>query len=270
MRGVVILLVAMLLGCTEMTTEDPAINASPTPPVYTTVEENTTEAASAPLLVHITDPLPASTLTPCTGAQLFEYDEGNVRDELPRASENERIMVARSGDGLDWDRMDRILMDAATTPDAVVDAHGRIYVYAKHYHYCEEDAEGFAVAVSDDRGWSWHYYWAEIDGLLSTMTQEQPDVIALPDGRFRMYFASSDLLETRPQCDDDEGRNVLACAKLYSAISEDGVHFSLEEGVRFELDRQHVTHPTVLHAQRYQLFSRSANGNYRAVSEDGI
>ncbi len=77
----------------------------------------------------------------------------------------------------------------------------------------------FRSAISDGTG-----RWIAEDGVrFSAPTAADPDVIHLPDGRWRMYYTSG-------RVEDEETGNFSPA--ILSATSTDGAHFKRDEGVR--------------------------------------
>ena len=77
------------------------------------------------------------------------------------------------------------------------------------------------------------------------LTGSMPAIVKLPDGKWRMYFASPSG-ETSPT----EGGASFATNVIKSAISSDGLEWSIEKGIRLspggEFDPDNIGHPTVI------------------------
>lgn len=137
-----------------------------------------------------------------------------------------------------------------------------------------------AVCFSSDEGRTWTK--AEpivVDGMEEGLMRPfDPTLVALPDGKVRVYFTSNrhhDFGVSRPE--------------IYSAISQNGVHYTFEPGVRFGIegrvviDCAVVLHQGVFHlyapdngstADFHQIQSRRqeppTRAGYHATSEDGL
>lgn len=88
-----------------------------------------------------------------------------------------------------------------------------------------------------------------------------PSVVQLPDGKIRMYFFGSEVVRGDPA--RAPGDHV-----IYSALSEDGVHFVVEEGERFQA--RHITDPEVVKAgDEWLMFLSRGPETLLARSKDG-
>jgi hypothetical protein len=173
---------------------------------------------------------------------------------------NTRLMIATSNDGLTWTRTNRILSDQADVPDAISDARGWIFVY--YVTWAEAVRNRIVVAVSPDNGVSWSYKRVNIANVPEGWApQVDPDVMLLDNGNFRLYFTS-----------DPDGAGPTK-PRTYSAISSDGLNFTLEGGVRFAVEEQEVLDPTLLKVDEVWHYFAGGVGegvNYHATSVDGL
>lgn len=121
---------------------------------------------------------------------------------------------------------------------------------AAHQHFPEGDPAAFdkvAVRFSPDQGRHWTAPEVmQLNGLPEGMRFPfDPTLVILPDGRVRMYFTS---LKGRQFTQD------VPC--IHSAISEDGVHYTYEPGVRFAIEGRFVIDCAVLlHQGVFHLYS---------------
>jgi hypothetical protein len=173
---------------------------------------------------------------------------------------NTRLMIATSNDGLAWTRTNRILSDQADVPDAIMDARGWIFVY--YVTWAEEVRNRIVAAVSPDNGVSWVYKRVNIANVPEGWApQVDPDVVLLDNGDFRLYFTS-----------DPDGAGSIK-PRTYSAISSDGLNFTLESGVRFAAEEREVLDPTLLKIGEVWHYFAGGMGegvNYHATSVDGL
>ncbi len=141
-------------------------------------------------------------------------DQGPYRDQ---------ISYATSSDLLNWTDSDVILAEHASVPDAVYRRQdGTIYVY---FVDVSQDGrpEQIGLIRSADGGKTWlDKIIANIQGLGDKVTVD-PDPFVLADGRVRLYFF--DIADTHTPGNS---------GKIYSALSDDGINFVLEQGVRWE------------------------------------
>ncbi|MBI3967460.1 MAG: exo-alpha-sialidase [Chloroflexi bacterium] len=173
-----------------------------------------------------------------------------------------RLMIAYSDDGLTWTRANRVLSDQADVPDAIVDDDGTLRVY--YVTWCPTPVPNrTVVALSGDGGQTWRYRRVTINGIGAQQPSAvDPDVIRLPDGRWRLFFTSA------PGGGPGEPRS-------YSAISDDGITFQVEAGARLTVDGRSVVDPSVVRVgDTWHLFAGGRTdrpgANWHAVSADGL
>jgi hypothetical protein len=155
---------------------------------------------------------------------------------------------------------------------------------AAFQNFPKDDQANFdkvAVSFSVDEGRTWTTpATMVITGMeQGLMRPFDPTLVPLPDGRVRMYFTSN----RSPRFEE-------STPAIYSAISEDGLHYTFEPGVRFGVEGKVVIDCAVcLHQGVFHLFSpdngtpaemreeqipgrpRAASGlGYHATSKDGL
>jgi|UniRef100_A0A7C6A9S4 hypothetical protein len=168
-----------------------------------------------------------------------------------------RILIASSLDGLFWQRMNIILVDSGDVPDAVIGPDGRVYAYFQGLwtHY----TDGIMVGISSDGINDWEFHPIPIPGTETWPGRPcDPDVIVQAD-TFRLYFTGDPINDRQPE--------------TYSAISLDGLNFTLENGVRFEVFGSPVLDPSLLWTNdTLQYFAGGAppGENWHAHSVDGL
>lgn len=160
---------------------------------------------------------------------------------------NHRILIACSSDGLSWQKRYTILADQASVPDAIIDKEGNIRVY-----YCDYFNGGITVAISKD-GENWIY--KRVKGLSPEWAD--PDVVILPDGRYRLYASYFPLVGSQD--------------RIVSAISEDGITFTPEEGNRYHEPGTLLADPDVFWAgDHWVMFVDTGGALIMLTSEDGL
>ena len=168
-----------------------------------------------------------------------------------------RILTATSTDGLLWTRTNSVLVDQADAPSILRDSSDRIWVY--YMSWCEPVRNQMVVMFSDDLE-TWTYRRVYVDGMSPEWAgPADPSVVLLPDLSFRMYFTA--------QPPDDGPR------RTFSAVSSDGLNFTLEPGTRFEAER-HALAPNAFRAGDMWVYFAIDDGpppsNYFAISSDGL
>jgi hypothetical protein len=165
--------------------------------------------------------------------------------------------------------------ERAGVPTVTRLADGRLL--AAHQHFPADfgaDFDKVAVHFSADDGFTWTA--PEVIALAGFPEEMRfpfdPTLVALADGRVRLYFTS-----VRGRRFDE------APPAIYSAIASDGVHYEFEPGQRFGVaGRIVIDCAVVLHAGVFHLFSpdNGASGphgerprrgvGYHAISCDGL
>lgn len=122
-----------------------------------------------------------------------------------------RLLFAESTDGLNFERLNQVLLDQANHPNAVV-TDTAVLVYSTA-HQPDGVVDGEVVSVQllgDDQ---WRTFLVEIEGLetgQAGVVEAYP--VLLPDGRVRLYF----------------GTLVAGEWSIHAAVSEGGVRFQYE------------------------------------------
>ena len=200
------------------------------------------------------------------------------RENRPGPWNNDVLAVRLEADG----RTTRL----ATFPRAGVPTVARLKdgrLLAAFQHFPQDDERNFdrvAAAFSSDEGQSWTTPQPiAIEGLEAGLARPfDPTLVPLPDGRVRLYFTSNRSPDFR--------RGVPA---IYSAISDDGVRYTFEPGMRFAIEGRVVIdcavalHEGVFHllvpdngsagdfAQRPPRGEPPGGGTgYHALSRDGL
>ena len=115
------------------------------------------------------------------------------------------------------------MADQASVPDVIVDMNGYVRVY-----YVDYFNQGIVMAISKDLE-NWAYI--KVKGINESWVD--PSIVILPDGKFRLYASYMPLHGEQN--------------KILSAISDDGIHFKVEPGVRYEGEGT-FTDPDVIYA----------------------
>ena len=160
---------------------------------------------------------------------LLTFDMAEKEGDLfndPNGPYYHDISIASSEDGLNFEKEDRILIEKASVPDAVLLPNGRIMLYAVDGG--GRSNSGLLVGISDDYGESWDFGSLQMEGLSEDITiAADPEITYLEDGTFRLYFIGFVISPgNSPQYNP-------VANQILSAISSDGIHFSVEDGVRF-------------------------------------
>ncbi len=214
-----------------------------------------TQPTSPPLPA--ANPPPAETLTspsPTPDWLVSDIVPPNGKGQPPKDAQNNafgpwatRIMLATSPDGLTFTRTNQIVSDQGGVPNVIVDRDGRTRVY--YVAYGNGNIIAVAIQKSPDE---WVYRKVLISGLPGKGNAVDPFVMILPDGRYRLYFM-----------------HAAPTPIIYSAASDDGIHFATEEGMRFS-PGEAVFDPAVLFTGSEWLMWVNPPAKYIATSPDGL
>jgi len=167
----------------------------------------------------------------------------------------DQTFYATSSDGLNWS--DGILLaNKASVPDVMRTANGTLWAYWVDFtDMTGPGKEKIGIARSTDDGQTWEIIGnANFTGL-GRIVPVDPDAFELPDGRIRMYFYDIAVRQLSHP--------------IYSAISDDGINFTLEEGVRIWMDEIYDPDVIQLPDGSYRMY---LNGGdiFSASSTDGL
>ena len=171
-----------------------------------------------------------------------------------------RLLTATStDDGLTWTKTNAVISDQADAQSIVADDVGRLYCYFVTNH--EDHRDETVVAISYDQGSSWVFKTLTFTGLATgARPPVDPAVVRLDDGRFRMYFSSN-------------MAGAVPYVSTFSALSSDGLNFTLESGVRDSRSDRSVVAPAIVPADGgvLNLFAIVHGGtNSHATATDGL
>ncbi len=165
------------------------------------------------------------------------------------------VESATSPDGLAWTRDQQTIAEHASVPCAIALDAGRILVYYVDASQLPETING---SESLDGGKTWKVLGVTIEGLSGTKAVD-PSIVKLPDGRLRLYY-----FNVHGEI-NQHGEH-----SIYSAVSDDGVHFKEEKEVyrhRGLVDPDIFWTGTNWRMYVYNLHDRAT---IMAQSEDGL
>lgn len=166
-----------------------------------------------------------------------------------------KIYSASSTDGLNWSFDNRLLLDHASVPAAIVTPEGKIRIY---YVDASQTPENTNCAESSDGGMNFTVLGCTIANRANDKALD-PSIVLLPDGRYRLYYYAS---KQNPNTQDRHS--------IYSAISTDGIHFTQEQEV---FSREGLVDPDVFAVGSEWLmyvFSLKEGATIIARSRDGL
>ena len=179
----------------------------------------------------------------------------------PQGPYHDKVSYATSTDLLNWTDSGITIAEHASVPD-VINKDGVLYAY---YVDTTTDnlPEQIALITSSDNGVTWsEKQLITIKGAdVATIVPVDPDPFLLPDGRIRIYYFDISVREQKGQTKN----------KIYSAVSDDGLTFTQEDGVRFE--ESSIYDPDVIKVgDTWHLYVGDPEGQkvISATSTDGL
>ena len=168
-----------------------------------------------------------------------------------------RLLIATSPDGLNFTKQNKTLYESGDVPDAVVTDAGKVYAYFQGN--IEPQRDIIVVGISSDGIDGWTFQTIKIAGIENWKVRPcDPDVL-YRNGLFRLYFTGDPMNDKVPE--------------TYSAISNDGINFTLENGIRFSGGSSAALDPSLLwigDTLHYFAGGKAPTLNWHAVSTDGL
>lgn len=165
----------------------------------------------------------------------------------------DQTFVTYSADGVVWST-GVLLAESASVPEIIYTSKGEYWAYWVDFsESTSPNAEQIGVAFSTDgKNWQKRGFATFAGG--EGMTPVDPDAFELDDGRLRMYFY--DIADRTSH-------------KFYSAVSSDGINFTVEPGIRFEADQIYDPNVVRLPDGRYRMYINHTD-IWSATSSDGL
>ncbi|MCX6153050.1 MAG: T9SS type A sorting domain-containing protein [Candidatus Kapabacteria bacterium] len=168
-----------------------------------------------------------------------------------------RLLTATSVDGLNWTKTGKIFAENGEVPDALVRPDGKIAVY--YQGLVTQFKDGIFVAISDNGLDNWTRYQITLSGTENWSGQPcDPDVVYFK-GKYRLYFTGNPNSGVNPE--------------THSAVSDDGINFTVENGTRFVQPGSPIMDPSLLQivdTLHHFAGGAQAGKNWHAVSIDGL
>ncbi len=153
----------------------------------------------------------------------------------------DRVRVAPSADGLDFEELPGTVVEKASVPEAVVDEGGNVWLF-----YVDADLEALTLAVEEGRpfptglvgfgglaaarstdGLRFERVELEIEGVVAGEVVD-PEILVRPDGTYQLYYLGVPAGRLAP--DTPDPARAEGAHDFYLATSRDLVHWE-EEGV---------------------------------------
>jgi len=176
-----------------------------------------------------------------------------------------KVYLATSNDGINFERTGQLIMDKSSVPD-IVEAYGVLFIYA--VDGAERSNSGFMIARSFDEGKTWEQGSLQMKSGESFTGAVDPQVVLTSEGKIRLFYlklVAQTAMNPQGQIIDKE-----KLASIRSAISEDGVSFTPENGARFETTDFVTTDPDVIRiGNRWFMYLSKGPELVAATSADG-
>lgn len=184
---------------------------------------------------------------------------------------NHSVYVTSSTDPNSFENSDTVVFEKASVPDAVLlhttsnaGAAGDVLMYFPSFeNFTGNGSENIAYSRSTDNGATWsERATTTITGKTNAGAAVDPSLVQLEDGRLRMYFFGSETTKGDPA--SVEGNHV-----IYSAVSNDGINFTVEAGERIAVER--ITDPEVVQFNdQWIMYMAQGTQTLIATSDDGL
>jgi hypothetical protein len=238
--------------------------ANQTNKTYAPAEENTNKTVELPpeeknVSINISEENKfnfTSDFTPCNG----------IDPSAKNPVMYHRIVLAKSKDGLKFTRLNKVLADRASVPDAMIDKDGNVRIYFVQLA-CGDMMNNPVVAISPDGGETWVYKRLHIEGPAEAkhckepyeiknneLPPVDPEVLLMPDGTYRLYAT----------CPKD---SISGTPMTFVFFSDDGINFKDGKPTYIPKSGAALDPVVIKFGSVWNLF----NGNSKpATSQDGI
>lgn len=176
-----------------------------------------------------------------------------------------KVYKAVSKDGLTFERTSGVILDKSSVPDAVKMPDGRIIIYT--VDGAQRSYSGFMVAVSKDNGKTFEQGSLPLKND-RPLAGADPQAVLLPDGKVRLYYLV--MPDKKPALDENGTPLPLdEPMKIMSAISDDGITFTEEKGIRYQ-GKELFTDPDVIKiGSKWFMYLSKGMENIAFSSTDG-
>ncbi|HFC08967.1 MAG TPA: hypothetical protein ENJ54_03775 [Chloroflexi bacterium] len=215
-----VLFLGLLAACAPRPAPRPAGTPSPrTPQARPTQPPAPTATAQ---------PQPAATGKAASGQ--CQAGEASAGDQ-PSPLYNHQVYLTTTSDGRTFPEEGKLILEHASVPDLVLGPDGHLWVY---FVNGEPGHHGIFAARQTDNG-TWETVGCvTLDGQFNGNAVD-PNVVRLPDGRFRLVYFQGNFVSQTLQPGDPN--------PIFSAVSDDGLHFTVEGQL---IAIQHATDPTLV------------------------
>jgi hypothetical protein len=171
-----------------------------------------------------------------------------------------------SSDGLNFTQKGTMIIDKASVPDVVKGSDNKLYIYA--VDGAGRSDSGVMVAISSDNGTSWKQGSVQIKSESEGMSAADPQAILQDNGSIRLFYLVATGL---PDKKNGQPINLnQGTFMIKSALSQDGVNFTEEEGIRYQSIGEQITDPDVIKINnKWYMYLAKGPELIVTVSSDG-
>ncbi len=183
--------------------------------------------------------------------------------------ENDLVLQWVTSSGAFTKAKSQNLVEAGGVPTVMQDDEGRLIAAFQWFACGDEEAfDKIAVVISEDDGATWSDPESiQIEDYPEDFIRPfDPTLVLLPNGKIRLYYTAG----------PSSSRILDKNTNIYSAISSDGVNYTFEKGIRFDLDDQQAYDVAVgywdelWHLIVPNNVKKNNGGAFHATSKDGL
>lgn len=177
-----------------------------------------------------------------------------------------KVYKAISSDGLNFTQKNEIIMDKASVPDVVKTNDGKLYIYAVDGG--RRSNSGLMVALSEDNGLTWKQGSVQIKNNSGKQSVADPQAILQDNGSIRLFYLIATGL---PDKKNGQPANTnQGTYTIKSALSQDGINFIEEEGIRYQSIGEMITDPDIIRIDnKWYMYLSLGPKEIATVSDDG-
>ena len=209
--------------------------------------------------------------TPATStATKLKFDQPTSNNDIssdPNGPFYHQVYKDVSSDGLNFTGKGTMIIDKASVPDVVKGSDGKLYIYA--VDGAGRSNSGVMVAISSDDGATWKQGSVQIKSEYKEMSAADPQAILQDDGSIRLFYLTATGL---PDKKNGVPVNISqGTFMIKSALSEDGINFIEEKGIRYQSVGEQITDPDVIKINgKWYMYLAKGSELIATVSTDGI
>lgn len=187
----------------------------------------------------------------------------------PNPLQHHQLHIATSADGLQWST-DGVMLRGHTSVPEVVYWQNKLWIYAVEGDFDPRAGEQERLVILEQTPDGWAEHVVTLDSPFAGIPVD-PDVVVLPDGRLRLYFFDFSVMRRASVVATQAGLP----GHFYSMVSDDGIHFVLEDGYRLEIAPPATDPDVVLLGDTWWLFGTGGSDDRNtasiiARSDDGL